>query len=107
LVQLLLESGIFGICALDVGISREVAVNQFADRHQTGAEIVGNREFVAAEILFVWPDPVVIENLQPFLGSLLSPSDGAGVCLIAAALVVRKQLRIDQSITKIAIRIGC
>jgi hypothetical protein len=49
---------------------------------------------------------VVVENLQLILGALLSPSDGAGVCFVAAALVVRKELRIDQAVTKVAVELG-
>jgi hypothetical protein len=49
---------------------------------------------------------VVVENLQPILGALLAPSDGAGVRFVAAAFVVRKELRIDQSVTEIAVELG-
>jgi hypothetical protein len=68
----------------------------------SGAEIVGNGRFIGAEILVFQPDPMVVENLQPIFGALLSPADSAGVRFVAAALVMRKELRIDQSVTEVA-----
>ena len=70
-----------------------------------GAEIVGNGKFVAAEILSFRADPVVVENLQPILCALLSPGDGAGVRFVTAALVVWKELRVDQSVTEVAVEL--
>src|SRR6202035_1865396 len=92
--------------ALDVGVSGEIAIDQFADRHDGGAEIVGDRQLVAAQILIFRPDPMVVENLQPVFGALLSPGHGAGMGLVATALVVRKQLRVDQPVTEVAIELG-
>ena len=63
-------------------------------------------KFIAAKILVFRPDPVVVENLQPILCALLSPGDGAGVRFVATALVVRKELRVDQSVTEVAVELG-
>jgi hypothetical protein len=92
--------------AFDIGIGREVATDQLSDRHDCGAEIVGNGDFAAAKILIFGPDPVVVENLQPVLRTLLSPSDCTAVSLLASALVVWKELRIDQPITEVAVELG-
>src|SRR5215469_1807979 len=46
---------------LDIGIGREIAADQFSNRHDSRAEIVGNSKFIAAKILVFRPDPVVVE----------------------------------------------
>src|SRR5579862_3488665 len=91
---------------LNVGVGGQVAIDQFSDRHEAGAEIVGNGKVIAAKILIFWPDPMVVENLQPIFGALLSPSDRAGMRFVTTALVVRKQLRVDQPVTEVAIKLG-
>ena len=65
--------------ALDVGTGGEVAADDVTQRCDGGAEVVGNRELVAAEICMVRPAPVIVENLQPFPRALLAPVDRAGV----------------------------
>ena len=63
--------------ALDVRISRQVAADDFAERDQSRAEIVRDGDLVAAQILVVWSDPVIVEDLQPPLGVLLADLDGS------------------------------
>src|SRR5262245_41443180 len=80
--------------ARNIGVNREVATDQLADRDQGGAKIVRYGELIADEILPARPEPMVVEDLQPIFGALLPPGDGAGVRLVAAPLVMRKELRI-------------
>ena len=92
--------------ALDIRIGREVAANDFAERHQSGAEIVGDRDLVAAQILVVRADPVVVEDFQPALGVLLADLDGGRLRLVAAPLLIGEQLRIGEIVGPVAIEIG-
>lgn len=62
--------------------------------------------FVAAEILIFWPDPMIVENPQPILGALLSPSDGTGVRPVTTPLVMRKELWVDQPVTEVPIELS-
>src|SRR5689334_7174173 len=75
--------------ARNVGVDGEVTADQLANRDQGGPEIIGDGELVTAQILSVWPKPMIVEDLQPILGTLLPPGDGAGMRFVAAPLVVR------------------
>src|SRR5690348_17957524 len=58
--------------ARDVGIGLEAAADDFADLDDRAAEIVGDGDVVAAEILFV-AENVIVEDLQPALRIVLAP----------------------------------
>src|SRR5271155_2992495 len=92
--------------ALDIWIGREVAADDFAQRHQSGAEIVGDRDLVAAQILLLRPDPMVVEDLQPALGVLLAELDRGRLRFVAAPLKMREELRIAEVIGPFAIKIS-
>src|SRR6185295_508864 len=57
--------------ALDVGIVAEVHADDLAERDEARAEIVGDRDLAAAQVLVLRPDPVLVEDLQPVLRALL------------------------------------
>src|SRR5580700_9109409 len=56
---------------LDIGIGRQVAADNGAERYERGAEIVGDGYLVAAEVLVFRSDAVVVEDSQPPFSVLL------------------------------------
>src|SRR5712692_2615763 len=88
--------------AADVRVRRVVATQDLAEGDERTAEIVCDGDLLAAQIFFLRPEQVFIENLQPSLGFFLAPGDRARVCLVAAALVGREDLRVDQTIGEFA-----
>ncbi len=91
--------------ALDIGIGGEVAADDLAQGQDAGAEIVRDGDLVAAQI-GLGSDPVVVQELEPNQRALLAPGEGRGLRLVAAALVVREQLRVGQVVAEVAIEVG-
>src|SRR5437899_4446913 len=88
--------------AVDVRIRRVVATQDLAESDERTAEIVCNRDLLAAQKFLLRPEQAFIENLQPPSSLFLAPGDRARVRLVAAPLVVREDLRINQSIGEFA-----
>src|SRR6266511_2885133 len=89
-----------------IGIGREIAADELAERDDPGAEIVRDGDLITAQILPVRPDPMVIEQLEPFLRIRLDCFEHCGLSLVAASLQVREQLRIGKIVAPDAIEVG-
>src|SRR3989454_3330039 len=88
--------------AVDVRVRRVVAAQDLAEGDERTAEIVCDGDLLAAQIFLLRPEQVFIENFQPPLRLFLAPGDRARVRLVAAPLVGREDLRIDQSVGEFA-----
>src|SRR5438093_52077 len=88
--------------AVDVRVRRVVAAQDLAEGDERTAEIVCDGDLLAAQIFLLRPEQVFIEDFQPPLRLFLAPGDRARVRLVAAPLVGREDLRVDQSVGEFA-----
>jgi hypothetical protein len=82
----------------DIRIFAEIDVDHLAERNEARAEIIGDRDLIAEEILVVRSDPVVVQDLEPLFRIGLAPFDRARMCFVAAALVMGEYLRVAEVI---------
>src|SRR5436190_14923466 len=95
-----------GVPAREIRKLLEVAVNQFGERNHSRAEIIGNRDVVAAEVFPAGAEDVLVEDFEPELRALLAPLDRTGVRFLALTLVMRKDLRVDETVAEVAVEPG-
>jgi hypothetical protein len=82
-------------------------VNHFGERDHSRAEVVGNRDVVAAKVLLAGAEQMLVEDLEPELRALLAPLDRSCVGFVAPALVMRKDLRVDETVAEVAVEARC
>jgi len=70
------------------------------------AEIVGDRDLVAAQIGLLRTDQALVEDLEPTLGLLLAPGNGRRLRLVAAPLVRREGLRVNEAVADVPVDVA-
>src|SRR5262249_43822758 len=81
--------------AVHVRETLEAHADEIARREDPGAEVVGDRNLVAAQILLA-AENALVEHLEPHLGLVAAPLDRRALRLLGRADVVREDLRVDE-----------